>query len=497
MVFNSVTFVLVFLPVFFLGYVVLFAAGRGTRLGPALGNAFLLAASLFFYAWGEPRYVVILLASIGINYVVALFVCRHSGVLRGRERWRRWVLILGIGLDLGLLVFFKYMNFIVDNGGVALLDAVLPRSLGIGHVARIALPLGISFFTFEGISYIVDAYRGNVAITHSAINFGCYLTMFPHLVAGPVVRYTDIVGAMTERRLSIGEFAGGVERFILGLAKKVLIADTLGNVADAAFAVPGAQLSAPAAWIGLVCYSLQIYYDFSGYSDMAIGLAHMMGFTFPENFNYPYISRSIREFWRRWHITLSTWFRDYLYIPLGGNRRGPRRTALNLVVVFALCGFWHGAQWTFLVWGLYHGAFLVVERVFPGFFERLPRPARHVYGILAFMLGWVVFRAHDFPHALSYYAALVGLHTAGVQTNLVWMQFFAGDVYLALAVGIVGSAPVVPWLGRLWRERLDAVRPALAGWLEAARLCAVYALFLVCLMPLFGATYSAFIYYRF
>jgi len=315
MVFNSVTFVMIFLPIFFLGYFLFYFAFRTRSFVATLCNAFLFLLSLIFYAWGEPRYIFLLLVSIAVNFSVALLVRPEGSWLKNKPLRRKLLLALGITINLLLLGYFKYMNFFIDNGGLTLVNFLLPRSLALSAMANITLPMGISFYTFEGISYIVDAYRGNVPTTHSLINFGCYLTMFPHLVAGPIVRYTDILGNITKRCITLEDVSSGAQRFILGLAKKVLIADTLGNVADAAFSLTGPQLSPLAAWAGIVCYTLQIYHDFSGYSDMAIGLAQMMGFTFPENFRYPYTSRSCQEFWRRWHMTLSSWFRDYLYIP--------------------------------------------------------------------------------------------------------------------------------------------------------------------------------------
>ncbi|KAF1077547.1 Peptidoglycan O-acetyltransferase [Halodesulfovibrio sp. MK-HDV] len=270
------------------------------------------------------------------------------------------------------------------------INVLLPNTLESSEV-NISLPLGVSFYVFQAASYLIDVYRKEVAPSRNIINFGCYLTMFPQLVAGPIVRYSQIADELITRHISLDNCAYGISRFIIGLAKKILIADTLGRVADAAFTVPNGALSAEGAWIGLICYAFQIYFDFSGYSDMAIGIGRMLGFTFPENFNYPYSADSIQNFWKRWHMSLSTWFQDYLYIPLGGNRKGTLRTYLNLIVVFLLCGFWHGANWTFMAWGGYYGVFLVLERAFPSFYKRIPKLLKHIYVIVIVFGGWVLF----------------------------------------------------------------------------------------------------------
>lgn len=459
-------------------------------------NIFLFCVSILFYAWGEPRPTLMLLASMLINFHVALAVSPQEGFLRKCVLFRKIALFLGIICNICLLGYYKYMNFFIENCGEHIIETFQPY-WHIEAMAKVALPLGISFYTFQGLSYIIDAYRGEIKTTRNIITFGCYLTMFPQLVAGPIVRYADIAPALLRRYVTVENFTRGAQRFILGLAKKLLIADTLGRVADAAFALPETELSALAAWAGIICYTLQIYYDFSGYSDMAIGIGAMLGFTFPENFNYPYISRSIREFWRRWHMTLSTWFRDYLYIPLGGNRTGPLRTAFNLFMVFALCGLWHGAQWTFLVWGIYHGIFLVLERQFSRFPSRFPRPIQHIYTLVVVIGGWILFRADNFTHAIGYVKGLLGWYPPGVQTNSVWIQLFSGDVYLALTMGILGAMPLVPLCGVVWRDRLERIHPVCAEIIESGRLIAVLSLLLLCFLPLFGATYTAFIYFRF
>ena len=346
MVFSSTIFLFFFLPLTLLAYFV---------VGPRGRNLILLAASLLFYAWGETVYLLVMLFSIAANYLFGLLIDR------ARERGSRGgtAFALAVATNLGLLGFFKYANFFVDN-----LNQVLPV-LGLApmDIGRVHLPIGISFFTFQALSYIIDLYRNETAVQRSLLNFALYKALFPQLIAGPIVRYRDVAREIEQRTVSLDDFASGVQRFIIGLGKKVLIANVMGRAADTIFATPAETLPATLAWTGSIAFMLQIYFDFSGYSDMAIGLGRMFGFHFLENFNYPYIARSVREFWRRWHISLSTWFRDYLYIPLGGNRHGPVRTGANLLLVFLLCGLWHGASWTFLIWGVYHGIFLVLERV--------------------------------------------------------------------------------------------------------------------------------------
>ncbi|AOY57509.1 MBOAT family O-acyltransferase [Desulfococcus multivorans] len=516
MVFSSVTFILVFLPLVLLGYLLIYSLLHKPRHSLIWCNTFLFAASILFYAWGEPRFVLILLASTLINYGFGLVLppeylpakrrlILSVGIEENAKLIHRWkivslrremLLAIGITLNLGILCYFKYINFIMDNV-LSLLNALLPQFFAGKTFSQVALPLGISFYTFQGISYLMDVYRGETRPARSLINFGCYLTMFPQLVAGPIVRYTAIANELKNRILAIDTFTSGAGRFILGLAKKILIADTLGRVADAAFSIPVQELSPLAAWAGAVCYTLQIYYDFSGYSDMAIGLGHMFGFTFPENFNYPYISRSIKEFWRRWHMTLSGWFKDYLYLPLGGNRYGVARTLFNLLAVFILCGFWHGAAWGFIIWGVYHGGFLVLERLFPTFPAMLPQFVQHAYTLFVVMIGWIIFRADTFTHARYYIKALFGTYDMGVQANLVWMQLFTGDVYLALVFGVLFSAPVIPACRDAWLKTLQRIPPIRACVGESLRLIALLILFAVCLMPLFGSTYNAFIYFRF
>lgn len=337
MVFSSFQFLFAFFPVFFLLYYL---------LAPRYRNALLLLASLLFYYIGEGPRLLILIVSIVGNFLFGIAIGRAR--VMGQQTAMRFLLALGVGFNLALLLYFKYADFFIVNANGLLSDIGAEQSI---PLLNVVLPLGISFFAFQGISYLMDSYRGDITPTANPFTFATYKAMFPQLIAGPIVRYSDIVDNVHDRRVSADDVLAGLIRFCYGLAKKVLIADTMASTADTIFALPANELGVAAAWLGVIAYALQIYFDFSGYSDMAIGMGRMMGFKYPENFNYPYVAKSIGEFWRRWHMTLSSWFRDYVYIPLGGNRSGPVRTYVNLLIVFALTGFWHGASWTFIIWG--------------------------------------------------------------------------------------------------------------------------------------------------
>ncbi len=485
MLFSTVIFIFCFLPFVLVTHTVLyFHAQKNKKVTPFL-NLFLLLASLIFYAWGEAAYLLILLFCTFFTFHTGLFIEKQG------TKKSLWIGILG---NLLLLVYFKYaMLFIAPY--TDFFNQLLPKSLAFKKALNIALPLGISFYVFQAISYLVDIYRKKMKACRNIIDFSCYLTMFPQLIAGPIVRYVQIKKELCQRNFSVQNFSNGASRFILGLAKKILIADTLGRVADAAFAVPQGELSTYGAWIGIICYTFQIYYDFSGYSDMAIGIGKMLGFTFPENFNYPYIARSIQNFWQRWHMSLSLWFKDYLYIPLGGNRCKPYRVYFNLLIVFALCGFWHGASWTFMVWGFYYGLFLVLERIFPNLITRLPVVLQHFYVCLVVMMGWILFRAENFPHALSYYKALVGSFEESTAMNAVWLVWYSHDVTIALLCAFLFSTPVYQKILMFFQKKESAGPVATAG--EIVHKLLLLAVFLVTLMPLFGATYQSFIYFRF
>ena len=512
MVFSSITFLFLFLPVVLTLYHLLFlpvTLGWKSKIWRRLSNLFLLFTSLFFYFWGEDFLVWIIIASTLIDYICGLLI---SGGYRGgeicqlkpdqpRTRLQKTGLVLSICSNLAFLGFFKYFNFGVYNYNRAV-GLVGFESLQWQDAIWITLPLGISFYTFQSMSYTIDVYRGQVKATRNLIDFACYVTLFPQLVAGPIVRYRDVACELVSRKVGSEQFASGVSRFTIGLAKKVLIANTVAVGADQVFALPESELNFSLAWFGVICYTLQIYFDFSGYSDMAIGLGRMFGFNYLENFNYPYVAQSIQDFWRRWHISLSTWFRDYLYIPLGGSRGSAPRTYANLVTVFFLCGFWHGASFTFIAWGLYHGFFLVLERVgLLRFMAKSPRWVRHVYAILVVMGGWVLFRcAGKFAQAMAFYKAMIGIgEGTGVEYGL--DMHLTPDIALAILLGIVFSAPILPFVNRWMRERIDAMDPLgkALGQLgfSSVRVIGLSLLFGLSAMWLSAGTHNPFIYFRF
>lgn len=481
MVFSSVIFLFLFLP---LTLALNLVAPRRLR------NTVLLAVSLLFYAWGEGTYVLLMLGCITLNYLSGLLIARAEG-----ERGRNLLMALVVVLNLLPLVYFKYAHFLLAN--VSRLFAFLHLDL---HVSLdpVPLPIGISFFTFHALSYVVDVYRRIVTPQKNLLDMGLYIALFPQLVAGPIVRYHDIAPQLKKRTVSVDDFAVGVERFVFGLGKKVLLANPMGAMADQVFALSAGELSTGAAWLGILCYTLQIYFDFSGYSDMAIGLARMFGFHLLENFNYPYISRSIREFWRRWHISLSNWFRDYLYIPLGGNRKGSLRTGVNLVTVFFLCGFWHGASWNFIIWGLIYGFFLVLERGRLGrWLERSPVLLQRCYTLGVVVNAWVFFRAETLEQALRYLAAMYGLRSAPSIYSLVAVRLDP-EFWVTLALALLLVAPLYPALqDRLRQMEGAAAGPVIAVAAPVVKLCLVGLLLVFASMNLATGAYNPFIYFRF
>jgi alginate O-acetyltransferase complex protein AlgI len=492
MVFSTPFFLTFFLPLALAGCWLAGAAGRA--LPPARrwipANLALFGLSLLFYFWGEGWGVAWLVASVLFNHAAAraLAVWRHPGL-------RRAVLSAAVAGNLAMLGWFKYAGFAVRS-----LDLLPGVSLS---VPEVALPLGISFYTFQALGCVVDVYRGAAAPAVSCLDFGCYLTMFPQLVAGPIVRWQSVAGRLRDRSVGLSRTASGLRRFLVGLAKKVLVANTVADLADAVWKQAGDGHAVPGslAWLGLWCYALQIYYDFSGYSDMAIGIGRMLGFDFPENFLHPYASRSVREFWRRWHVSLSTWFRDYLYIPLGGSRRGLLRTCLNGLLVFALCGLWHGASAMFLAWGLWHGFFLTAERLAAPCLPAAPpsSPARrrfaslaaHLYTVFVFGAGWLLFRSEG-PADLGWMLhSLLGSRPAAPGSAELWLHIHP-KLWLAVAIGTVFALPALPPLRRALAARLGS--PVLAWSIESA---AAALLGLVSLAFLAGASYNPFLYFRF
>jgi len=495
-VFSSVFFLFGYLPVVLALYLIV--PGRTKKLA-------LLFSSLFFYFWGENFLVWIVIASTTIDFFCALSISegfnRREIRLLDKDRRptvrQRAGLIVSITANLVFLGYFKYFNFFVDNveSWAEMAGLSSPFFDGFTHIA---LPLGISFYTFQSMSYTIDVYRGDVRATRNFLDFSSYVTMFPQLVAGPIVRYKDIETQLKAHRILSSEFAEGVKRFAIGLAKKVLVANSVALAADAAFAVPSSELTAAVSWVGILAYSLQIYFDFSGYSDMAIGLGLMLGFRFRENFDFPYISQSVKEFWRRWHISLSTWFRDYLYIPLGGGRGSTFSTYRNLVIVFLLCGFWHGAEWKFIVWGCYHGLFLVVERsgVFQSIYARVQRPWRHVYLLMTVMIGWVFFRADDLGHALSYLKSMALMNQGDSFAHPV-ASMVSGDILFALFVGIVFSAPVARYLRRHIIASIGEDSRVSLATFDLVQTAGLALLLMFSAMSLASGVHNPFLYFRF
>ena len=436
---------------------------------------------------------MLMLFSISINWIFGLLINDSKSTPKRCKLF----LTLGIILNLLPLAFFKYGNFLLDN--LSYFDSgIIAGMLGDG---QIHLPIGISFFTFQAISYIVDVYRNTADVQKQPINLALYISLFPQLIAGPIVRYHDVARQIVRRTVSLVDFQYGVQRFVLGLGKKVLIANNIGAVADHIYSLPVETLPAGLLWLGMLTYTLQIYYDFSAYSDMAIGLGRMFGFHFLENFNYPYSSRSIQEFWRRWHISLSSWFKDYLYIPLGGNRKRTGRTYFNLLTVFFLCGLWHGASWTFVLWGLFHGLFLVLERgAFGKVIGRLPGIVQHAYTILVVMIGWVFFRAESLEQALVYLKSLANF-SASPYLDAKLFATMNAEFYIALFVGIIFSYPIVPRLFSHYSYRLEqakvSTRLLIGSLTTAGTIVWISFIIIYSSAQLMSGSHNPFLYFRF
>lgn len=472
MVFSSVIFLFYFLP---LTLAVYFIVRKELR------NTVLLLASLVFYIWGEPRFIVILLLSICVNYAVGLAI----DIFRGKKI-SVVLLVGGIVANLGILFYYKYFDFLI--GIINRIFSIVGWG-GIGY-RNIALPIGLSFFTFQGLSYVIDVYKGKVPVQRNPLHIALYIAMFPQLVAGPIVRYEDIYGDISHRDLRTEDLVYGAQRFIIGLSKKVMIADILAVPADRIFSCAQSQLTPSIAWLGAVCYMFQIFFDFSGYSDMAIGLGTIFGFHFAENFNLPYLAHSVSEFWRRWHISLSSWFRDYLYIPMGGNRKG--NMYLHLLVVFLCTGLWHGANFTFVVWGLWHGAFLIIERQARNreIKIRIPTVIMWGYTMLVVLTGWVLFRADSLSYAGDFLQVMCGYCPAGFKNYNV-LYYLDNQVVFTLCVAAFLSLGIPKKIRKVTGEKLQIL------WKE-------YLAFPVCWFLLFCSAsmivsnnYSPFIYFRF
>ena len=475
MVFSSLLFLFYFLPAVLLLY---FLVPKKLR------NALLLIVSLFFYAWGEPVYVVIMLAVIAVDYFHGLIIQRKkdTGDLRGAKI----ALIAAVVLNLAALGFFKYSNFLIGN-----LNAVPGVDI---PLLELTLPIGISFYTFQSLSYVIDVYRGDVKAQRNIVSFGAYVALFPQLIAGPIVQYKTIDQQLTDRTENFDQFGDGVRRFVTGLGKKVLLANTIGLIWTQISAMDPAGVPVLTAWIGILAFTFQIYFDFSGYSDMAIGLGKMFGFTFLENFNYPYMSKSITEFWRRWHISLSTWFRDYVYIPLGGNRKGLPIQIRNILVVWILTGIWHGASWNFVAWGLFFGVLLMAEKLFLlKRLEKAPAVVSHLYTMLMVILSWALFAFDSLSAGFSYIGAMFGAHGAGLyDSRSLYLLLTNG---LLLLIGAVGCTNLPKRAAaRLENGRLALSRPAVSTVAAGVVLLAISALSVAYLVD---ASYNPFLYFRF
>ena len=466
LIFSSLLFLFTYLPVVLAVYYLTPLKWR---------NLMLLIANLIFYGWGEPIYIVIMFASIGIDYTHGLLVEKY----RDNDKKARLVVASSMFFNLALLFFFKYYDFLADSlRGISIFSG-LPR-LGL------ELPIGISFYTFQTMSYTVDVYRGEAKAQKSIVNFGTFVTLFPQLIAGPILQYRDLDKQLSVREHSMEKFASGVRVFIAGLAKKVLLANSIGMLWDVYKAMPASSLTTAGAWLGVLAFTFQIYFDFSGYSDMAVGLGRMLGFEFMKNFNYPYISRSITEFWRRWHISLSSWFRNYLYIPLGGNRRGKARQYLNLFVVWAATGIWHGASWNFLLWGLYFFVLLVMEKAFLlKALEKAPRWVSHVYALFFILVGWAIFGVEELSALGGYLAAMFGAAQGGI-----WCAsdgYYLMNYAVLLPVLAAASTPLgAKLMARLPEKAMRIAAPVLIA-------CAL----VLCTAYLVDATYNPFLYFRF
>lgn len=468
MVFSSMTFLWVFLPIVSALY---FISDKKYK------NIILLIASLIFYSWGEPKYIILMLISIVMNYILGLAMNKY------KEK-KRLVLVIAIILNIGLLGYFKYFNFFIST---------INNISGVNLFLRnIALPVGISFYTFQILSYIIDLYREEIEVQKNILNLALYISFFPQLIAGPIVKYRDVEKEINERSSSVDDIYYGLKRFIYGLSKKVLISNCLASMVDAIYMADINSINTPLMWLTAISYTLQIYFDFSGYSDMAIGLGRIFGFHFQENFNLPYISKSITEFWRRWHISLSTWFKEYIYIPLGGNRKGKFRTYLNLFIVFLITGLWHGASWNFVAWGIYYGIFLIIERLFLKKMLDKSKVLSHIYSLFIIVLGWVMFRAPGLKKSFIFYKILFSFNFKS--TYLVTQQLINNQFVFVFIISILLCGPIQIIYKKIETKIKSEKTKKIIGIVENI---ALIILFLLCISDLSASGYNPFIYFRF
>ncbi|MGO5072637.1 MBOAT family O-acyltransferase [Clostridium sporogenes] len=471
MVFSSPIFIFVFLPLtLFIYYTI-----GNIFSSKIFKNCISLFASLIFYTWGGIKYLPLLCSSILINYIFGLLIDK----LKGKKRLKKIILLVGIMLNLILLFYYKYYDFAIGN--------INRISNATFQYKGIILPIGISFFTFQGMSYIIDIYRNDAKVNKNIISVALYISFFPQLIAGPIVKYKDIDNQIRKRKETMEYFSYGIERFVIGLSKKVIIADTIAGIADTIFSLSNIGIDQPTAWLGAICYTFQIYFDFSGYSDIAIGLGYMFGFKFMENFNYPYISKSITEFWRRWHISLSTWFKEYLYIPLGGNRKG--NTYLNLFIVFLTTGLWHGASWNFIAWGIWNGIFIIIEKIInkKRWYIKIPSFIKTTITMFIVILGWVLFRANGLMDAINYLSIMFGINKATTVTYQ-FSYFVNKKLVFWMIISIIGSTPIIGNMLRLYENKKI---------FQMLKTIFIGILLIISIIFIVNSTYSPFIYFQF
>ena len=468
MVFGSAVFLFIFLPIVLILHTII----KNTTIR----NGLLIVSSLIFYAFGEPVYVLLLLGSVAFNYAFGRILY---------ERKNKVILAVAVAVNLLLLVVFKYTGFLVESFN-GIFNTAIP-------VPQIVMPIGISFFTFQAISYIVDVYRGKTDKKAGFFEVLLYISLFPQLVAGPIVQYRTVADAIKDRKVTVDAFSSGTRKFIIGLSKKMLLANAMGLVADKVFAMSTGTIDTPLAWFGGVCYCLQIYFDFSGYSDMALGIGGMLGFEFPKNFNHPYVAVGIRDFWRRWHMSLTSWFREYLYIPLGGNRKGRARQILNSMIVFVCTGIWHGANLTFIVWGFFHGVLMSIETLLVKKDSKPPKvlvPLIWFVTMIAVVIGFVIFRADNLAYGMSYIGRMFAFETAN-EGYRVLMSFLTPSMIVTLVTAVIACCPLVGFINKITEGKKINKVFDVAGYVISLMLL------VLCIMSLASNSYNPFIYFRF
>ena len=467
MVFSSLTFLFVFLPIILIVY---YSSPRNIR------NAILFIGSLVFYAWGEPVYITIMLFSTAFDYINGLLIKKYKEIKENKKA--RMILINSIIVNLGILCFFKYSNFFIEN-----VNNIFNLNI---HLLNIALPIGISFYTFQTMSYTIDVYLEKVIAQKNIIDFGSYVTFFPQLVAGPIIKYRDINTQLKNRKETIDDFSYGINRLCIGLFKKVILANNIGILWNQIIGGEISEIPVLIAWFGAICFSFQIYFDFSGYSDMAIGLGRMFGFHFPKNFDHPYTSKSITEFWRRWHISLGTWFKEYVYIPLGGSRKGKKKLVKNLLIVWILTGLWHGASWNFVLWGLYFGILLIIEKlILIKYLEKLPSIVRYIYTMFFVVISWIIFAFEDITKVFLYLKAMFGMNRVGILNNE--LLYLLQTHWILIVICIVASTAVM--------RKINIIKDK--NYYIIIKNIACLLMFGISICFLIGSTYNPFLYFRF